>query len=170
MPLVRRTVLVTAEACGFPVTVVTGANADRVEECLAGLDVVLAHNTRWRDGLASSLATGLRSLGQGCHAALVTPCDLPGLSASDLERLVAAWRRAPERPAAATYQGIIGVPAIFPEPVFREITSATGDRGARDFLRSGSVPVTTIECPSAAADLDDSLDLAALASGATAGD
>ncbi len=163
VPLVRRTVLLIAGVCGFPVTVVTGAEEPQVRACLDDLDVVLAHNPGWRDGLAGSLALGLHSLGQDCAAALVAPCDLPRLSARDLDRLVTAWRLAPERPAAATYHGIIGVPAVLPAPVFSELATVTGDKGARDFLRRGDTPVTVVEFPSAASDLDDHRDLATLA-------
>jgi molybdenum cofactor cytidylyltransferase len=163
VPLVRRTVLLIADVCGAPVTVVTGANADRVTACLEGIEVVLVHNPAWHEGLSGSLALGLTALGPGCGAALVAPCDLPGLSAMDLERLAAAWRRTPERPAAACYGGVVGVPAILPEVVFSELLAVTGDRGARDLLRRNDVPVSVVTFPSAAADLDDGGDLATLA-------
>jgi len=163
IPLVRRTVLLIAEVCEGPVTVVTGADADQVEESLVGLDVLLTPNPEWREGLARSLAVGLRSLGPGCDAALVAPCDLPALSATDLARLTTSWRDAPDQPAAARYNGIIGVPAVLPARLFPAIATLTGDRGARDLLRRSEAPITTVEFPSAATDLDDGRDLAALA-------
>ena len=165
IPLLRRTVLRVAGVCRPPVVVVTGAGARQAAGCLDGLDVTVARNRRWREGLSTSLAAGLDALGTGCGAALVTPCDLPGLSQDDLERLVEAWRAVPENPAAAAYDGVIGSPAILPERFFAELAGVGGDRGAREFLRRGDVPVTVVRFPSAAGDLDHDGHLAALADG-----
>jgi molybdenum cofactor cytidylyltransferase len=162
VPLVRRTVLLIAEICGSPVTVVTGANASQVTASLHGLDVVPAHNAGWREGLASSLAVGLESLEPDWNAALVAPCDLPGLAAGDLERLAHAWRRTPERAAAAAYSGIIGTPAILPRQILPRLATVRGDRGARDLLRRNDLPVTVVDFPSARQDLDHDEDLAAM--------
>lgn len=162
LPLVRRTVLLVAEVCGNPVTVVTGADAKRVTAGLHGLEVVLVENPGWPEGLASSLTVGLQSLQPAWDACLVTPCDLPALALRDLEELVHAWRRAPGRAAAAAYSGIIGAPAILPGHILPRLNAVSGDRGARDLLRSGDLPVTLVDFPSARQDLDDHDDLAAV--------
>jgi len=161
VPLLRRTVLIVAEICGSPVTVVTGANAEHAAACVADLDIVLAHNPRWASGLSGSLAVGLESLAAGCGAARVVPCDLPRLSRADLASLLAAWTQAPDRPAAASHGGVVGAPAILPERMFPELLSGSGDTGARDLLRRGDVPVTTVDLPSAAIDLDRCEDIPA---------
>lgn len=160
--LVRRTVLLIADVCGCPVTVVTGAHAARVATCLQGLDVMLVHNADWREGLASSLTIGLESVSPDGDAALVAPCDLPGLAQSDLERLVNAWRQDPDQAAAAAYSGVVGTPAILPLHVLPQLAANAGDRGARDLLRRGDLPVTAVDFPSARRDVDDADDLAAM--------
>jgi len=157
--LVRRTVLLIADVCGCPVTVVTGAHAARVAKSLQGLDVVLAHNAGWQKGLASSLTVGLESLRPDRGAVLVAPCDLPGLAQRDLEELVNAWRKDPDQAAAAAYSGVVGTPAILPLQVLPRLAGIAGDRGARDLLRRGDLPVTAVDFPSARRDLDDADDL-----------
>jgi molybdenum cofactor cytidylyltransferase len=143
------------------VIVVLGPDALRMRRLLArtvpGARCVV--NARWRDGLSSSLRRGLASLPAGCRAALVTLCDQPEVGARALARLAAAWRRHPRLPATAHYAGRVGVPAVLPRRLWREI--GDGDRGARDVLRQHRA-ITVIEMPEAAIDVDTPADAAKL--------
>lgn len=159
VPLVRRTAQIVAEVCGCPTTVVIGSDAERVARCLEGTGTVLVHHPGWARGLASSLGKGLAALGPACRAVLVAPCDLPCLSAADLGRLVEAWRRAPAVPAACSYDGVLGTPAILPAGLFPDLIDSEGDAGARPYLRRAGTPVTTVAMDAAARDLDQRQDL-----------
>ncbi len=158
-PLVRRIVRIVSDVCEGPVVVVLGASSERVANCLQGMDVVRVDNPEWRTGLGSSLARGLAALEGCCQAALVTACDLPCLAREDLETLATAWSREPDRPAAARYEGVLGIPAILPPGVFPELSDGGGDVGARGYLRRPDVSVTAVDLPGAALDLDRAQDL-----------
>ena len=157
--MVERAVALALHACDPPVIVVTGAEGKRVGECLVDRDVRIVPNPNWRDGLASSLHAGIGSVGSGCDAVLVLPCDLPRLTEDDLDRLTAAWSERPHLPAAALYDGVLGIPAILPVTHFGEIARNTGDQGARDFLRHSGVEVTTVPIEAAGWDVDAPGDL-----------
>jgi CTP:molybdopterin cytidylyltransferase MocA len=157
--MVERAVALALHACDPPVVVVTGAESDRVGGCLVGLDVHIVPNPRWRDGLASSLRAGIGAVDNRYDAVLVLPCDLPRLDASDLDRLSAAWRARPDLPAAARFDGVLGIPAILPAAVFGEIEHATGDHGARNYLRRDDIEVTTVPLAMAGCDVDAPEDL-----------
>jgi molybdenum cofactor cytidylyltransferase len=143
------------------VIVVLGRDALRMRRLLArsagGVRCVV--NTRWRDGMSGSLHHGLKSLPPACTAALVSLCDQPEVDARALTRLAAAWRRHPRLPAAARYAGRVGVPAVLPRRLWREI--GDGDRGARDLLRSDRA-IMVVEMPEAAVDVDTRADSAKL--------
>ena len=56
--------------------------------------------------------------------------------------------------AAARYEGVLGVPAVFSRRHFPMLQRLTGDKGARQFLREREGEVAALEMPSAAADAD----------------
>jgi len=78
--------------------------------------------------------------------------DQPRVDAAALRRLVGAWRRRPGLPAAARYAGHAGVPAVLPRRHWRAVRALRGDEGARALLRDR--PVTLVELPEAAFDVD----------------
>ena len=126
------------------VTVVLGAAADRAVPLLdgAGVDVVVAAD--WDEGMGASLRAGLASLGTGPEAALVTLVDLPDVGAEVVRRVLAA-ATGPGSLARAAYDGIPGHPVLLGRDHWAGVSeSATGDRGARDYLAGREV--TLVEC------------------------
>jgi CTP:molybdopterin cytidylyltransferase MocA len=143
-----------------PVVVVLGAHSLRLRLVLRrerGLFSAV-HNAEWRSGLASSLRAGLAAFPSETTAVLVLLVDQPLLDARALRRLVAAWRRRPHVPAAAEYEGRIGVPAVLPRSLWREAARLRGDEGARALLRT-SARLTRVALPEAALDVDSAEDL-----------
>jgi len=126
------------------VTVVLGAAVDRALPLLDGarVDVVVAAD--WAEGMGASLRAGLGSLGPGAEAALVTLVDLPDVGA-DVVRRVAAAADGPGVLARAAYDGVPGHPVLLGRDHWVGVSeSATGDRGARDYLAGREV--TLVEC------------------------
>jgi len=126
------------------VTVVLGAAVDQALPLLDGarVDVVVAAD--WAEGMGASLRAGLGSLGPGAEAALVTLVDLPDVGA-DVVRRVAASADGPGVLARAAYGGVPGHPVLLGRDHWVGVSeSATGDRGARDYLAGREV--TLVEC------------------------
>jgi len=153
--------------------VVTGAAAAEVAALLPG-DVTAVHNPDHAGGMGSSLVAGLRALDPGVDAAVVMLVDLPDVPAAAVHRVLRAaglsagqsWagsnalalREAhdPEIRAAlarATYHGRPGHPVLIgADHLPGVLASATGDRGARDYLADH--PVTAVECGDLAGGVD----------------
>jgi CTP:molybdopterin cytidylyltransferase MocA len=149
-----------------PLVVVIGAEALRVRLVLrrARCGARVVGNARWHEGIATSLRAGLTVAGgSAAKAALVLLVDQPHVDASAIARLVNAWRRRPGVPAAARYEGRIGVPAVLPRRHWRALQSLRGDEGARSLLR-GCV-TTPVDMPEAGLDVDTPADLQRLARG-----
>jgi molybdenum cofactor cytidylyltransferase len=155
VPLVRRTVTLAQGVCEGPVIVVVGAASRRVVECLEGLHVRIVTNPRWAEGLAGSLRAGFAAIEADRRGVLVLPCDLPRLRHDDLSRLVEAWAGRAELPAAARFEGVLGIPAILPTGLLPRIDLTAADQGAREFLRRADVDVTAVPMAAAARDLDE---------------
>ena len=91
-PLVRLTAETARASRAGEVVVVTGHQDERMTAALAGLDVRRVHNRDYPSGLASSLKTGVRALSPDAAGALILLGDMPGVTAADLDRLIACLR------------------------------------------------------------------------------
>jgi CTP:molybdopterin cytidylyltransferase MocA len=128
------------------VTVVLGAAADEAVALLdgEGVDVVVAHD--WSEGMGASLRAGLGSLGADVTAVLVSLVDLPDVSADVVRRVLDTGGDADTGVLRrAAYDGTPGHPVLLGRAHWPGVTaSATGDRGARDYLAGSAV--TLVEC------------------------
>jgi molybdenum cofactor cytidylyltransferase len=162
--LVKRAARVALDAGANPVIVVLGADHKLIESTLAGLPSVrLVINQEWQTGLASSFAAGLRAFIEiaDCDGAVVMLADQPLVDAAALQRLIAAFD-ARHRLVAASYEGTIGVPAVFGREYLAELLHLTGDAGAGPWLRSRSSEVTPVSLDSGALDIDTPTDAESL--------
>lgn len=159
--LVRHTTRLLDAFCPAGIYVVAGTAEPAIRELLATDGVAVIANPDWPSGMGSSLACGIAALPVGADAVLVMPCDLPAVSADDLARLLAAWRKAPGLMAAAEFDGHPAPPAIFPRAVWSELAVLHGDHGARSVL-DRAAQHTAVPMPSAALDADTPVELARL--------
>ena len=109
------------------------------------------YNGEWRTGMGSSLRAALRALteleaGPEVGAVVVALADQPLVGAEAVGRLIAAYR-AGAGVAVAAYEGKPRNPVLLAREHWPEvIATATGDQGARAFLRARPELVTLVEC------------------------
>ncbi|MFT7834998.1 nucleotidyltransferase family protein [Saccharothrix sp. BKS2] len=154
---VEHAAAVLGDAGCAPVVVVLGAAAAtvRAETSLAGLVVV--DNPGWATGMGSSLRVGLAAL-TGVDAVVVLPVDTPGVTAAAVGRLVAL--ASPAVLARASYAGAPGHPVLIGADHWPGVSAAaTGDAGARDYLRAHGAVVVPCEDVADGADVDRPEDL-----------
>ena len=131
-----------------PVLIVTGAAQ---VELSAELRVRTVYNGEWRTGMGSSLRAALRALtelevGPEVGAAVVALADQPLVGAEAVGRLIAAYQ-AGAGVAVAAYGGKPRNPVLLAREHWPEVVAtATGDQGARAFLRARPELVTLVEC------------------------
>lgn len=126
------------------VTVVLGAAADEAATLVDRADVHVVVAADWAEGMSASLCTGLASLDPSADAALVTLVDLPDVTAEVVGRVAAAGH-GPDVLARAAYEGTPGHPVLIGRDHWAGvIASATGDQGARDYLKPREVVL--VEC------------------------
>jgi molybdenum cofactor cytidylyltransferase len=152
--LVRRAAEALLEAGCEPVVVVLGGEAEAVRAELEGLPVAPVLNPAWREGLATSLRCGLLALPDSAAAALVCPCDQPGVSSALFARMLLLQRSSGKPIVACRYGGVVGAPALFLRARFPELLALQGDVGARAALAGGPEHVVSVEFPAGAFDVD----------------
>ena len=156
--------------CG-PVCVVLGANWEACQTELAELPAVNAVvNANWETGMGSSVQAGLQALldaAPDLAGVLVTLCDQPRVGPDRLAQLWGAHQRARPVVTAASYNGAVGVPALFARPAFNALLALSGAEGAKrvigQFAKNGQV--ARVDLPEAADDLDTPADVARLTAG-----
>lgn len=151
-----------ALATGCAVDVVLGANAEACRRELRDPGVRILENLDWPEGIAASIRCGVLAAPADCRALLVMLCDQPRIPTEHYNALVAAWSAQPAGIVASTYDGTVGVPALFPRERFADLLALRGDRGARALLAREQDRLRTIVCPAARLDLDRPEDFAAL--------
>jgi xanthine dehydrogenase accessory factor len=142
-----------------PVTVVLGANAERLEPIVRAAGANAAFNPEYGQGMASSICAGLARAPLDARGVLIVLADQVAVTTEDLRRLVSRWEQQPDRIVAAQYGDTIGVPAILPADLFPELAALQGDRGARPLLARHAERVIRVPMPSAAQDIDTPADL-----------
>ena len=138
-----------------PVLIVTGAVEVRVD----GARVVA--NPDWRSGMGSSVRAALASLDDE-DAVVIALAHQPLVGAESVRRLIAAYRDGASV-AVATYAGRPRNPVLIAREHWPAVAeSATGDSGARAFLRARPELVTPVECADTGSpdDIDTPQDLA----------
>ncbi|MEM7804416.1 MAG: nucleotidyltransferase family protein [Pseudomonadota bacterium] len=116
-------------------------------------------NSHWHRGQGTSVAAGVSALGGNCDAVLIRLADQVLVTRSDIDALLETARAMPDAIVAARYDGIVGVPAVFPRRCFAALSSLDGERGARHRIANDD-QVVTVDLPHAAMDIDTREDLA----------
>lgn len=143
-----------------PILIVTGAVPVTPVTPVESGQIRMVHNERWRTGMGSSLCAALLALSETglsetglsetglseVGAAVVALADQPLVGAAAVARLIAAYRDGASV-AVAAYDGRPRNPVLLAREHWPEIlATATGDQGARAFLRARADLVTLIEC------------------------
>jgi len=159
-PMVRRVVATALAALPGNVVVVLGHEAGRVVAALEGLRVNLAYNPGYRQGLSTSLQTGLAALGPESRAALFVLADQPGVTPEVITRLCDAYRQGGKKIIVPVYQGRRGNPVLIDRALWPEIMAQQGDVGAREIIRVHPEEVLAVEvdCPGVVQDIDTPAD------------
>jgi molybdenum cofactor cytidylyltransferase len=161
-PMAAHTAETALSAALDPVVVVTGHQADEVEETLPTCDVLAVRNPDYALGMASSIACGLAALPEDVDAAFIMLADMPRINESHLTRLKAAFDPDEGRAICVpVYRQRRGNPVLFAREFFDEIQSLTGDHGARQLLTDYAERVfeVVMEDDSVLADVDTVGDL-----------
>src|SRR5690349_23092645 len=137
------------------VIVVTGHQADLVEQALAGLNVKFVRNPGFAGGLASSVKAGVSAVSANVDGAVICLGDMPMIDAQLIDRLIEAF--APDRGHLITVpvaEGRRGNPVLWSRRFFRELMTLDGDIGARHLITKHAEAVTEVPVEGDSAFLD----------------
>ena len=146
MSMVRRTVRNIAASSVVDTVVVTGHERERVLESLTGLGIRDVHNPDYDAGLSTSLASGLSVLGEDIDGVIVCLGDMPRVTSTIVDKLIAAYDPVEGRAICVpTQNGKRGNPVLWDRRFFTEMTQVSGDVGARHLIGTHADLVAEVE-------------------------
>jgi len=150
-PMLRHAIEAAVASGAAETVLVTGYEPDAVARIAAGSPARLVHNPDYADGMSTSLAAGIRALGEDVDAALVMLGDMPRISAAMVDRMIETANSAPaDAIVMAAHDGRRGNPVLWPRRHFGELTRITGDVGARHLIAEHGASVVAVELGAAA--------------------
>jgi molybdenum cofactor cytidylyltransferase len=109
------------------VCVVLGGAADEAARSIRPNRASVVYNAEYGSGCASSLLAGLDHAGE-CAAIMMLLGDMPGVDATVIDTLLAAWRADPSWAAVTTYDDGLGHPFVFSADAFAALRALHGDK------------------------------------------
>lgn len=135
------------------VIVVVGHQAERVKDVVPELDrVMLVNNPSYKDGMSSSIRSGLAKVSRSSEAVVILLADQPFVNSRIINALIDKFKDSGVDIVASRYMGEPRNPMLFSRSLFPAIARLEGDRGARDLAVAGEWKVEFVDL-----DIDDYL-------------
>jgi len=170
-PMVAHVAEVALVSDAEQVIVVTGHEAEQVQQALAAIKVGTVFNPDYASGMASSLRRGLEAVSQDMDGAMILLGDMPFVGAREINELIAEFNPHMERDIVAPFRkGRRGNPVLWARRYFPAMMALSGDTGARGLLKEHAanvwdVPVSSdavfadFDTPEALASIEEKMEL-----------
>lgn len=143
-PLLSTVIDAARSSKADPVLVVTGHAANRLAPLLDQPGLIHVANPDYAEGMSRSLKAGISALPDEVDGALICLGDMPLVTGKHLNALIGAFTGTV---CAPTYRGQRGNPVLWGRKYFAELLELTGDKGARNLLKTHSDELILVEMP-----------------------
>lgn len=92
-PLFLKALEAAVKSKASPVFLVTGYQADIMEEYIENIDVNVLYNSGYRSGVKTSISLGVKSVPSFCDGVMIIPADMPNLTPEHLDSLIKAFKK-----------------------------------------------------------------------------
>jgi molybdenum cofactor cytidylyltransferase len=151
--LLQRVVDAAKKAKCQPIIVVLGANADKIAP-IPG--IITIYNQDWKEGMASSIRMAIQEIEKDdrIHNAIIMLCDQPFVNSDLIDKMVYAKAQSQSRIIACGYNKTMGVPALFDRSLFIELSTLSGNEGAKEILAGQAQDLTIVPFDLGSVDID----------------
>ena len=144
-----------------PVVVVLGANADIIKKEIENNKIHVVVNTEWREGMASSIRYGIKTLlelNPLAEGIILVLCDQPHVTPALLTNLIMKYRETGKSIVASQYRNTFGPPVFFHKTMFSKLLLLKGDVGAKGIISQHTSEMEIISFPKGNIDIDTEAD------------
>jgi molybdenum cofactor cytidylyltransferase len=147
-----------------PVTVVLGANSEKIEPGIKNYPINIIHNPDWEAGMGSSIALAIKEIQNdtSINQAVIMLCDQPFVTSRLIDSMLYKQQETNKKIIACSYKDTVGVPVLFNRELFDELTLLQGKEGAKKVLSAHPDDISTISFEKGGVDIDTVADYEAL--------
>ncbi|HKI49909.1 MAG TPA: nucleotidyltransferase family protein [Desulfobacteria bacterium] len=137
--LVEKALTAALESRLDGLVLVLGHRAGEIEAALGPVSgdsrLMIIHNPHYRRGISSSLVAGVKKIAHSYDHGMILLADMPFIDRRVIDQLIGAYLKS-QLPIGAVKAGDrTAHPVIFRRDLFPELTTLTGDMGARALLK-----------------------------------
>ena len=161
MPLGKTTILERTvdnflNSAVHDVIVVVGYRAEEVISLIADRSVAIAVNSAYREGMSTSIVTGLGLISDKTQGVMLALADQPFIDSHTINHLIEAFGAHNKNIAIPVYQGKRGHPVIFAIKYKEELLRLKGDIGGREIIgqHPDDILEVTVNCEGICVDID----------------
>lgn len=144
-PVIRKTIMPFIESQTGDIFVVAGEHTASIARELAGLNVMVVHNSNHLQGMSTSITAALPFIGKA-KTAFFHLGDKPFVKKALLSRMIEYYRESGKHIIVPVCDGIKGHPVLMSiEPYLADMYGLTGDKGLRDIIEKYPEDVLFIE-------------------------
>ena len=148
VPLILHLIQEIKQVVSDVIVVVPDLNHPRAQ-LLSGKGVRCVPCPEASNGQGHSIACGINALDDTCCGVLISPCDLPALTAHDIKLVISEFSSQNHlKVVYHSHQGQIGHPVAFPTFLIGELKNLKGDTGARAILKTTHIEQIAIKSDS----------------------
>ena len=126
------------------VVLVLGHAAESIRESVGPANVRIVVNSEYREGMGTSLRTGIAAVSPEIDAVLIVLADQPFVRAETLKRVAKEYQRTNAQIVIPMYKGFRGNPVLLDRSVFPEMMRLTGDIGCRAIFGNHSEGIVKV--------------------------
>ena len=154
--LLGHSIQLLKEAGAAHVFVVLGAYEKKISATLTNENITMISNKNWSDGMGTSIAAVAKYLEKQqlyFDGLLVATCDQPLIPLNHYKKLINSCINN-NRIIASSYNNGFGIPVVFDQIYFQELSNLKMDVGAKSVIKNHLDRLILIDAPEAAIDLD----------------
>ena len=127
-----------------PIVIVTGRDAERVQETVDGLPVVCVHNPDYETGeILSSVKIGLHTMPDDVDAVFINPADMPRIPQSVIQTMQEVYQ--PNHIIAPRYQEQRGHPILLDRSFWQVMLDLPADGAPRDVIKANRQAIQFVD-------------------------
>ncbi len=145
-PLFLKAVEAAMRSKASPIFVVTGYEAEALEEHLENIDINILRNHDYASGVKTSIRLGLKSVPSSCDGALLIPADMPNITAEYLDKMIKSFDKKKERQlVVSTHSGHRYNPVLWSSELYSMADLAPEDTHLRQVFLEHSDYIKLVE-------------------------
>lgn len=156
--MLKYLILQAFETNCHPITVVVGANKDKIVPLLKDMPIVIIDNPNWKKGMGDSIKMGMIGsymASKEIEGLLIMTSDMPYVNAETINKMIdLAIQNEDKSIVASKYDKTVGVPVLFKKEKFELLLDLKGNIGARDILKKHKSDIVIHEFENGKIDLD----------------